>query len=555
MANSTITAYRSAHAATTPVAVSALLPLDVSGNSKVASLAELHSAADAPWAHIKDYGAVGNGIADDTAAIAAAIAAVTAGGTIYVPPGTFLTDTITGLHYNHRLLGAGIASVLKSRTGTTVIEVTGAAAKNLKIEDLCIDGNTGTGHGIYIHDLGLMTGDTGGTEAAWHIRLRGLYIQNCGVNGIRVGTSSYGEGNNIFSSIFEDIHIRDCADDLFMIYSCGPSMTFLNCYGERVAASKYLFHCINGRATFIGCNGQDNSASTGGGWAKFGDGAGGTNTHAFFATLIGCNIENANGTMVDVTYGSSIWLQRCSFLCTAPDANLIALKLDLCNGTHYLDADTTFAVSGGTWKNGRYLHLVVPGINLQNTGKEFLAYDDTNGRDVTICNLQYSANGYFAVGNLTAQSIIYMQSLESGIGRLGTTTNHPLEFVTNNTLRAHWAADGKLVFGNTTGNYATVEVYNNDAAGFRVCGDTEAYAIFVDNATGRVSIGKALAGMTANVKLDIGSTTMASRPWPQMTTTQRDNISGPAEGMVVYNTTTHKVNIRGASAWEAVTSV
>jgi len=38
------------------------------------------------------------------------------------------------------------------------------------------------------------------------------------------------------------------------------------------------------------------------------------------------------------------------------------------------------------------------------------------------------------------------------------------------------------------------------------------------------------------------------------TTTERDNISGPVAGVMIYNTTTNKLNFYNGSAWEAVTS-
>ncbi len=41
---------------------------------------------------------------------------------------------------------------------------------------------------------------------------------------------------------------------------------------------------------------------------------------------------------------------------------------------------------------------------------------------------------------------------------------------------------------------------------------------------------------------------------PRMTTTQRDAISTPATGLMVYNTTTNKLNFYNGSAWEVVTS-
>jgi hypothetical protein len=53
--------------------------------------------------------------------------------------------------------------------------------------------------------------------------------------------------------------------------------------------------------------------------------------------------------------------------------------------------------------------------------------------------------------------------------------------------------------------------------------------------------------------LSCTSTTLGFLP-PVMTGTQRDAISAPTEGLVVYNSSTHKLNVYTGSAWEAVTS-
>jgi len=69
-------------------------------------------------------------------------------------------------------------------------------------------------------------------------------------------------------------------------------------------------------------------------------------------------------------------------------------------------------------------------------------------------------------------------------------------------------------------------------------------------ASGALAMGNA----TENTKaiLDLTSTTKGFLP-PRMTTVQRDAITSPTAGLMIYNTTTNKLNVY-TTAWEAVTS-
>jgi len=82
---------------------------------------------------------------------------------------------------------------------------------------------------------------------------------------------------------------------------------------------------------------------------------------------------------------------------------------------------------------------------------------------------------------------------------------------------------------------------------------------WVPKASGAVDLvgadGTVLLSVTAAGALTFGAaaTTGALRV-QNMTGTERDNISDPAAGMVIYNTSTNKLNVRVAAGWEAVTS-
>lgn len=90
---------------------------------------------------VKDFGAVGNGVADDTAAIQKAISRAIAigGGTVFVPFGTFLTSSAllmtsaTGV----RIVGVGAQSIIKLTSGSanifTLTSCVSCSVENMKL--------------------------------------------------------------------------------------------------------------------------------------------------------------------------------------------------------------------------------------------------------------------------------------------------------------------------------------------------------------------------------------------------------------------------------------
>ncbi len=138
------------HAVTSSAAPGAAASLLASTAAGALTLPKIY-AKGSPWHDVMAYGAVGDGVADDTAAIQAAIdaaEAVTRGGVVYFPAGKYLIPAAASLTIdasNVTLLGAGTnrTYILVSADASTlpVIDVNLATATRLEyitIKDLTI---------------------------------------------------------------------------------------------------------------------------------------------------------------------------------------------------------------------------------------------------------------------------------------------------------------------------------------------------------------------------------------------------------------------------------
>jgi hypothetical protein len=102
-----------------------------------------------------------------------------------------------------------------------------------------------------------------------------------------------------------------------------------------------------------------------------------------------------------------------------------------------------------------------------------------------------------------------------------------------------FASIAGLKENNTSGNYSSYLRFGTRENGFSV---TEKMRI---TSVGIVAIGT--NSPNASAQLDVTSTTRGFLP-PRMTTTQRDAISSPAAGLVIYNTTDSKLQVY-TTAW------
>jgi hypothetical protein len=144
-----------------------------------------------------------------------------------------------------------------------------------------------------------------------------------------------------------------------------------------------------------------------------------------------------------------------------------------------------------------------------------------------------------------AQAVTILNSGNVGIGTTGPS----------NKLHVLGSGSTYIQIGDGTNNaYAGIEggdaklISTGHGVALRTDGGGWSDKLYVTNA-GNVGIGT--TSPNAAAILHLNSTTKGFLP-PQMTTTQRDAISSPPEGLLIWNTTTKALNVYDGTSWRAI---
>jgi parallel beta-helix repeat protein len=131
--------------------------------------------------NIRDGGAVGDGVSDDTAVIQSCLDSLSENDTVYFPSGTYIVSGLTLTVSRVRLCGSGI---LKLKPGTNAALLTLEDSIASVIENLTFDGNRSAQGAL----------DSGVTDVRSGLVLKGSYfstlrhcvVKNCVLNGVEV---------------------------------------------------------------------------------------------------------------------------------------------------------------------------------------------------------------------------------------------------------------------------------------------------------------------------------------------------------------------------------
>jgi hypothetical protein len=124
-------------------------------------------------------------------------------------------------------------------------------------------------------------------------------------------------------------------------------------------------------------------------------------------------------------------------------------------------------------------------------------------------------------------------------GTTGNATSNNSVFLGLNTRASAEGVTNEIVIGATaTGNGSNSATLGNDS---------------VTKTVLKGAVGVGTTTPAASAQLDLTSTTRGFLP-PRMTTAQRDAIASPDTGLMIFNTTTAKIDFYDGTAWRVVTS-
>ena len=248
---------------------------------------------------VKDFGAVGDGVTDDTAAFASAIGAYATSKTIYIPAGTYLITSGLNLGINKKIIGAGARDVqINFNNSTDAYFMSGDAFSH-------VEGLSVTRISSAVPQTAFAS-YTPTTANGW---------RNGVLRDVVINSFNYGIGSTqlltqglMFQNVYERVRIY-YADVAVQMGAGSNANTFINC--EFWYSNTRDIHLNNGTTiNFVGCGFEDSQGTVGSANCLV--------EASYSVKFDNCYFEPARGVIFDTSSGS---FDTCHS--TAFDATLV----------------------------------------------------------------------------------------------------------------------------------------------------------------------------------------------------------------------------------------
>jgi hypothetical protein len=178
------------------------------------------------YVNVKDYGAFGNGSADDTAAVQAAIDAAN-GVPVYFPAGQYMVQGLTVSDNHQTLIGdGGYKSMLTKRANGVIMTI--SSAQKPVLTGICFNGNAG--NGFTGDNLEITSSEAELNQCISYASAgRALFAHGAGVKGVAINGGLWntvaaagqpviqlgltGEGDYYYSPVIDKIYVQDAGND------------------------------------------------------------------------------------------------------------------------------------------------------------------------------------------------------------------------------------------------------------------------------------------------------------------------------------------------------
>lgn len=238
---------------------------------------------------VRSFGAAGDGVTDDTAAIQAAIDAVPAGGgLVRVPAGTYkLTDTLI-VRSGLVLAGDGMYATVLDQTSATDQGLYGEDIVGLTVRDLRI---TGPADGLSLGAVdGILLDQTGAT-ATQNVIIENVMVDHFSRHAINLADP--------ITSVLSNVRAQNCGGYGFTV-TLGTSLTLRSCYANGCLTGGYSLTSTS-YAELSGCACDSTGAA----------GVGYLITNCNGVVLTGCGAEDIGTTAYRIDGGTGCTINSC----------------------------------------------------------------------------------------------------------------------------------------------------------------------------------------------------------------------------------------------------